>query len=56
MLFGVNGAAMAGAAALVLRALWLAIAARRRLNVDTSIFAVLPAGSFGPRPSQTPAE
>jgi O-antigen/teichoic acid export membrane protein len=57
MLFGVNGAAMAGAIALTLRALWLAFAAHRRLNVNTSILAVLPAGGvFGPRPSQTPAE
>jgi O-antigen/teichoic acid export membrane protein len=57
MLFGVNGAAMAGAIALTLRALWLAFAARRRLGVNTSILAVLPFGAaLGPRPSETPAE
>jgi O-antigen/teichoic acid export membrane protein len=57
MLFGVNGAATAGAIALTLRALWLAFAARRRLGVNTTIFAVMPTRSlFGPRPSETPAE
>jgi O-antigen/teichoic acid export membrane protein len=57
MLFGVNGAAAAGAIALTLRALWLAFAAHRRLRVNTSILAVLPHyGPFSPRPSATPAE
>jgi O-antigen/teichoic acid export membrane protein len=42
MLFGVNGAAAAGAIALTLRALWLARAARRRLGVDATILAALP--------------
>ncbi len=56
-LFGVNGAATAGAAALVLRALWLAIAARRRLGVNTSILSALSGRrGFGPRASRTPAE
>jgi O-antigen/teichoic acid export membrane protein len=57
MLFGVNGAAAAGAIALTLRALWLALAAHRRLHVNTSILAVLPrTGFLGARPSATPAE
>jgi O-antigen/teichoic acid export membrane protein len=55
MLFGVNGAAAAGATALTLRALWLALAARRRLGVNTSILAVLP-GRGTPAPSETRAE
>jgi O-antigen/teichoic acid export membrane protein len=41
--FGLNGAAAASAAALALRALWLALSARRRLGVDTSVLAALPA-------------
>ena len=41
--FGLNGAAVASALALALRALWLAHAARRRLGVDTSVLAALPA-------------
>ena len=57
MLFGVNGAATAGATALVLRALWLAVAARRRLGIDTTILAALPHRTqSAPRPSGTPAE
>jgi O-antigen/teichoic acid export membrane protein len=57
MLFGVNGAAIAGATALTLRALWLAIAARRRLHVDTSILAVLPTRrGLGRTPATAPAE
>ncbi|MGH6924801.1 MAG: polysaccharide biosynthesis C-terminal domain-containing protein [Propylenella sp.] len=57
MLFGVNGAATAGAIALTLRALWLAFAAHRRLHVNTSILAVLPrAGFLRAHPSSTPAE
>jgi O-antigen/teichoic acid export membrane protein len=57
MLFGVNGAAAAGAIALTLRALWLALAAHRRLHVNTSILAVLPrTGFLGAHPSSTPAE
>jgi O-antigen/teichoic acid export membrane protein len=54
--FGINGAAVAGAIALTLRAVWLAFAARRRLHVDTTILAVLPGHAFTPRPSETPAE
>jgi O-antigen/teichoic acid export membrane protein len=56
-LFGINGAAMAGAIALTLRAVWLAFAARRRLHVDTTILSVLPGHAFAPpRPAETPAE
>jgi O-antigen/teichoic acid export membrane protein len=56
-LFGINGAAMAGAIALTLRAVWLAFAARRRLHVDTTILSVLPGQAFAPpRPAEAPAE
>ncbi len=57
MAFGVNGAAMAGALALTLRAVWLAIAARRRLHVDTTVLALLPRGrTDAPGPAKIPAE
>lgn len=54
--FGVNGAAAAGAISLTLRALWLAWAARRRLGVDTTLLSLLPGRGLRPIPSQTPAE
>jgi O-antigen/teichoic acid export membrane protein len=40
--FGLAGAATASAIALALRGLWLALAARRRLGVNTSVLAALP--------------
>lgn len=40
--FGLNGAAVASAVTLALRALWLARSARRRLGIDTSVLAALP--------------
>ena len=60
--FGVNGAAVASAAALVIRALWLSRAARKRLGVRTSILSLVPpnalSGRFGSRrsPAGAPAE
>ncbi len=39
--FGLNGAAVASACAMALRALWLALAVRRRLGVHTSIIAAV---------------
>lgn len=61
--FGIEGAAMASAGALIARALWLWAAARRRLGIDTSIVAALRAWSpltapIGPRSAEwrTPAE
>ncbi len=58
-LFGLNGAAIASAVALALRALWLARAVQARLGIDTSILAAIPfRGIFGGRhsPASTPAE
>jgi O-antigen/teichoic acid export membrane protein len=40
---GLNGAAIASAVALAVRAVWLALAAHRRLGVDTSVLALVPA-------------
>lgn len=60
MLFGINGAAMAGATAMMVRAVWLAAAARRLLGVDTTVLAVVPliGSALGPRDAalRTPAE
>jgi O-antigen/teichoic acid export membrane protein len=58
-LFGLNGAAIASAVAMALRALWLARAVQVRLGVDTSILsAIRLRGIFGGRhsPAGTPAE
>jgi O-antigen/teichoic acid export membrane protein len=60
--FGVNGAAIASAITLALRAVWLTMAARRKLDVDTSVLTVIPSlaarlTGFGPRRSEfDPAE
>jgi O-antigen/teichoic acid export membrane protein len=57
--FGIVGAATASATAFALRAVWLALAARRRLGVSTSVFSALPRRfAFGPARSvlRTPAE
>ncbi len=59
--FGLNGAAVASAIALTLRALWLSYAVWKRLRVRTSILAVIAAwgfSGFGARGPElhTPAE
>ena len=55
--FGIAGAATASALAMAARAGWLALAVRRRLGIDTSIPAILLAGSARrPRPSMERAE
>jgi O-antigen/teichoic acid export membrane protein len=56
--FGLDGAAAASATAMVLRALWLAHAARRLLDVRTSIFSGLAGGSAAARDQhlRAPAE
>ena len=46
--FGANGAAAATGIALVIRGVWLAMAARRRLGVDTTLLAVLPERKLQP--------
>jgi len=59
--FGLNGAAVASAISLALRALWLSLAVWRRLAIRTSILAILVAGGSSAAPSRdellrTPAE
>ena len=44
--FGLNGAAVASAISLALRALWLSWAVWRRLQIHTSILAILAAGGL----------
>ncbi len=44
--FGLNGAAVASAIALMLRALWLSYAVWRKLGIRTSILAVIAAAGF----------
>jgi O-antigen/teichoic acid export membrane protein len=44
--FGLNGAAIASAISLALRALWLSYAVWRRLHVRTSILAIMVSGGL----------
>jgi O-antigen/teichoic acid export membrane protein len=53
--FGIAGAATATSFALMLRALYLAVAARRKVGVDTSVLSLLRF-ERAPRPLQEPAE
>jgi O-antigen/teichoic acid export membrane protein len=43
--FGIVGAAIGSAVALTGRAAWLSYSVRRRLGIDTSIFAAIPSGA-----------
>ncbi|MYZ48154.1 lipopolysaccharide biosynthesis protein [Propylenella binzhouense] len=59
--FGIAGAALGTSAALCLRAFWLALAARKRLGIDTTILAARPSldalkGMLPARESAAPAE
>ncbi len=55
--FGINGAAAASSCALAARSLWLAMAVRRRLGIDTSVLALLPSWTgLRAEPSLDPAE
>ncbi len=59
--FGIAGAALGTSAALCLRAFWLAIAARSRLGIDTTIISARPStealkGLLPARDAPTPAE
>jgi O-antigen/teichoic acid export membrane protein len=56
--FGLSGAAVATSSALMLRALYLSLAVRRRLGINTSVLAALPSlrGASAHHPQATPAE
>ena len=53
--FGANGAATATGIALIVRGIWLTIAARKRLGVDTTLLTMLPQRNLIGR-AQAPAE